>query len=79
MKRSACYSNAFTFAYSFREVFKPDFDDGINVDSVKRFVQNKDQHDALEKHMALTSMPYNKKMLSDERFLEAVRAGESGC
>ena len=79
MKRGACGKNGFTFAYSFRDVFKPDFDDGINVDSVRRFVQNKKQRKALEAHMALTSMPYTKASLKDQAFLEAVRAGTSGC
>jgi len=80
MKRNACYTNAFTFAYSFRELFRPDFDDGINVDSVKDFVAHDTlQRERVEKNLALTSMPYTKKMFSDEEYLASVRAGATGC
>lgn len=79
MKRSDCYDNAFSFAYSFRGLFEPDFDDGINTDSVERFVENKKQRSRVEKHLAMTSMPYEKAMLKDKAFLDAVRAGKLGC
>jgi len=79
MKRQACGDQAFTFAYSFRELFEPDFDDGINVESVERFVENDKQRERVEQHIALTSMPYEKTTLKDQAFLDAVRAGTSGC
>jgi len=79
MKRAACYADAFTFAYSFRELFEPDLDDGINIDSVERFVQNEKQRARVEAHLALTSMPYDKSMLKNTSFLAAVRAGQTGC
>ena len=80
MKRNDCYANAFTFAYSFKELFKPDFDEGINPRSVQNFVlHEKLQRDRVERHIALTSMPYNKTVFADKAYLEAVRAGEAGC
>ena len=79
MKRAACYADAFTFAYSFRELFEPDLDEGINIDSVERFVQNEKQRARVEAHLALTSMPYDKSVLKNTSFLAAVRAGKTGC
>jgi hypothetical protein len=80
MKGDDCFENAFTFAYSFRDLFKPDFDDGINVETVLSFVENDElQRKRIEKHMALTSMPYTSKSLKDSRFIDAVRSDKTGC
>lgn len=80
MKRAACGAGAFTFAYSFRELFAPDFNGGINVHSLKDFVEHDQlQRERVESHLALTSMPYGKQDLKDAAFLEAVRAGKTGC
>ena len=37
------------------------------------------QRERVEKNLALTSMPYTKKMFSDEEYLASVRAGATGC
>jgi len=81
MKGNHCFEQtAFTFAYNFRDLFRPDFDDGINVDTVLKFVENDEvQRERIEKHMALSSMPYTKKSLKDPDFLAAVRSGKTGC
>ncbi|MGK3742498.1 MAG: hypothetical protein ACI90V_009354, partial [Bacillariaceae sp.] len=80
MKGNDCFENAFTFAYSFRDLFKPDFDDGINVKTVLNFVENdKLQRARIEKHMALTSTPYTSKILKDSGFIDAVRSDKTGC
>lgn len=80
MKGDDCFENAFTFAYSFRDLFKPDFDDGINVETVLSFVENdKLQRKRIEKHMALTSTPYTSESLKDSRFIDAVRSDKTGC
>ena len=80
MKRNACWENAFTFAYSFKSLFDPDFDSGINVDTLKQFVlHDKLQRERVESHLALSSLPYTKADLKDEAFLAAVRAGQLGC
>lgn len=80
MKGNACGKDAFTFAYSFKSLFEPDFDGGINVDSLQDFVTHGElQRERVESHLALSSMPYTKKDTSDPAFVEAVRAGTSGC
>jgi hypothetical protein len=80
MKGDACFENAFTFAYSFRDLFQPDFDDGINVDSVLAFVKNDElQRERIEEHLALSSMPYTKHDLKDQDFIDAVRSDKTGC
>jgi len=80
MKGSDCFENAFTFAYSFRDLFKPDFDVGINVDTVLNFVENEAlQRERIENHLAMSSMPYTKKDLEDQDFIDAVRSDETGC
>lgn len=80
MKGDACYENAFSLAYSFRKLFKPDFDDGINVRTVKNFVENDAvQRERIERHTALSSMPYNKKVLKNKKFIHAVQSDKTGC
>eukprot|EP00536_Pseudo-nitzschia_multiseries_P008555 jgi/Psemu1/325257/estExt_fgenesh1_pg.C_2190005 len=81
MKGNACFEpNAFTFAYTFRDLFQPDFDDGINVDTLLNFVENESvQRERIEQHLALSSMPYTKKSLKDPDFLAAVRSDQTGC
>lgn len=45
----------------------------------RQFVENDKQRERVEQHIALTSMPYEKTTLKDQAFLDAVRAGTSGC
>jgi len=80
MKGKACFEDAFTLAYSFRDLFAPDFDDGINVRSVLNFVENEGvQRKRIEQHLALSSMPYTKDDLKDPDFIRAVRSDRAGC
>ncbi len=89
MKRGACDpkgdlmgngTSAFSYAYSFRSLFEPDFEEGINPETLEKFVLHDElQKERIESHLALSSLPYTKKDLNDESFLEAVRRGETGC
>lgn len=80
MKGSDCGEDSFTHAYSFRDLFKPDFDDGINVQSVEVFVENdKLQRERVEMHLALSSMPYTKDNLKDKKWIKKVREDKTGC
>ena len=79
MKGNACFKNAFTFAYSFRDLFRPDFDEGINVQSVLNFVESNVQRERIEKHLSLNSMPYTNHDLKDPEFIDLVRSNRAGC
>jgi len=80
MKGNDCGKHGFTFAYSFRDLFTPDFDNGINVQSVLDFVNNdKEQKERIEKYLALSSMIYTKKDLKSESFIDRVRNDQTGC
>jgi hypothetical protein len=55
-------------------VFKPDFDDGINV------VENDAvQKEGVGKYLALSTMPYTSSDLKDPVFINAVRNDQTGC
>lgn len=79
MKRNACGPGAFSFAYSFKKLFKPHFNSGVNAETVRSFVADKNQTTRVEAHLALTSSVYTKKGCKDPSFIAAVRQGETGC
>merc|ERR1712224_53237 len=76
MKGAAC---DYTFAYSFAELFQPDFDYGIDEAAMRSFIRNKDQIKRVESHISLSSSNLSGAALKDPAFIEAVRLGKAGC
>lgn len=69
----------FEFSYSFRELFKPHFDSGINTATLRTMVSDKRMVEKVESHLSLSASPYTKADLKNPAFMEAVRNGTKGC
>jgi hypothetical protein len=69
----------FTFAYSFRDLFHPHFDDAIDEVSLKGFVEDQAMLKRVESHLSMTDAPYEAKDLKNTTWVEEVREGRLGC
>jgi len=69
----------FEVSFSFVDQFKPHFDTGINIATLKNFVEDESMKAIVESQLALSASPYDKTTLKDPLFLASVRAGIAGC